>query len=229
MLRVIKRFYLLDLDRCLLNVDKTFDLFVEVLTKNSSITEKDIRIARLKIETSGDSFDVWSFVKKELFDNKVISKITDEFISIGKSQDLLNIGAYQLIKYLNGQPKTQFGIVTYGSQAWQRLKLEASGLYKYPHLIIEHKYKGKLVKSWLKARRFSIPYELTNGELIATDEIVLIDDKKDAFLELPEMARGYLVISQASGRNMTIKTTLGQVKLVKRLSQIVTEEQNLID
>lgn len=215
-------FYLLDFDRCLVDTERLFDMFVEVVTHYTSIPMSELKAADRDMKRRGDSFDTASFVRErllELGDVIVWEKIVQEFIEKVGETDVLMLGARQLIDRLDSR-QLHYGVLTYGNPLWQDIKLRACGLSDLPTYIAPRKEKGLLIQSWLQSGVFLLPKELTG---VWTKALVLVDDKAVSFDGFPSLpSRGFWVLddtqpilpSQQGG-------VLSNVKRVQNLTDVI--------
>lgn len=217
-------FWALDFDRCLGDVDKIFELYSSIVRRYTSITESDMIAARQEIEATGGSFNLLSYVTAQLDSAVLLKRITDEFIRIGQTNQLLHEGAHELIRSLETDPAVFFGIITYGSLEWQMLKLQATRLESYPVYIAPYPEKGQTIATWYDGSRFAIPDELGGG---VAQDFVLVDDKAKAFHGLPEVARGYWVVP-GDALPSQIGEVPGHIQRVPSLRGIVDERNVLL-
>lgn len=156
-----------------------------------------MRRAREETETSGGSFDTAHHVFDELRrtgDTTSWDYLTDIFVHAARQQDMLEPGAREVLEMLD-QNGASFGIMTYGGELWQRVKLEASGLKEVAYLITSSKAKGLMIAGWQqKNGQFALPLELTGKKMIIASHITLIDDKAASFEGLPLGADGIHIL-----------------------------------
>lgn len=167
-------------------------VFDEIVRSMSVLDVNDIVAAKKYVEeTSGGSFDTAEFVRAELEHRGKLDKwqaIETNFIEASKNYDYLMPGAREIIELLR-QHHAHFGIITYGGDVWQRVKIKAARLESIPHIITSQKNKGVLISEWVA--KGCVPIEL---ECQPFDEVVLIDDKVISFNGFPqEQAKGYQV------------------------------------
>lgn len=88
-----------------------------------------------------------------------------------------------------------WGILTYGDAIDQEMKQRIIGLEKAPMCIVDTPDKSAVVASWkLPDGRFQLP-EIFGGGIV--DTITLEDDKRRAFMALPDGALGVWVTPQS--------------------------------
>jgi len=188
-----KKFFLLDLDRCLLDLNETMRRYNELVAQQySSIGPRLDRASRTAV-ANGDSFDTYKYLAVELGD-RAVEELDAMFVKSVENSDLLNPGAKELMEYL-ALSEHEYGILTYGSLRWQKFKLRASRLDCVPHLVTGQKEKGSLIASWQQpSGEFIIPGQLLAhiGQSALFPSVILVDDKPDSFIGLPLGVRGYL-------------------------------------
>ncbi len=87
-----------------------------------------------------------------------------------------------------------YGILTFGGETWQRMKLQATGLDDIPYIITHVKEKGRLLAGWKQTdRTFQLPEELAVNRISRADSLVLLDDKVISFIGIPSGVTGILV------------------------------------
>ena len=191
-------YWLLDLDRCLVDTALLADIFFEVSEPIIGISRSQIKAAKAEVEQTGGSFDAIKYIERELGSqgrHDALDLAEAKFIEIASLRDVKLGGADKLIASLK-RLGIDHGIFTYGGERWQRMKLAASGLDKLPVLITGNPNKANIISSWLSADgAYNPPVELAMGGS-SYDSIVLVDDKASSFSGLPSGARGYHVYSE---------------------------------
>lgn len=226
----INTFYALDFDRCLGVVDAFFDLFVDVVDNQNIVSSKDLRSARLKVESSGGSFDVFGYIDSLGLDFD-ISTIEAEFISLARknSDKFLEPGSRKLIDFLQ-KNNQYFCILTYGNAKWQTLKIISAGLGEISRLIIPNNKKGQYISEWKNSDNnlFLLPADCFNDNMPRkAHEIVLVDDKVSSFDNLPSGAKGYLVKSDARPDSLSCLNKLPKtVKVITTIDEVINFEFN---
>ncbi len=188
-----KTFFVLDLDRCLLDLDETMGHYSEFITRHHPAIGNRLDRACRVAELNSDSFDVYKYLAMELGE-AAIEELNELFISAVENEDLLNRGVGELTDRL-ALSEHDYGIMTHGSLKWQTLKLRASGLDRVPHIITGQREKGSLIASWQQpGGEFMVPNQLLSqfGQSAIFSSVILVDDKPDSFTGLPSGARGYL-------------------------------------
>lgn len=204
-------FYAVDLDRTLLDTTKfvgVFEGYVEDVL-SAEITDK-LRQFRTEVEQSGGSFDVFKQLG-QMVSEQDFNLIKEGFLDYLKGgsveTDFLMPSAHELIEKLSACDDANWGIVTYGGEEWQKLKLSTAGFENTPSLIIDKLGKGGLIASWRNSDgSFSLPPEFGSS---SAKEVVLIDDKPVEFTGLPEGARGYVVGDRQGDLPSTVERVSG--------------------
>lgn len=188
-----KTFYVIDLDRCLADTDKFFTLFEHIIYEKTDITEEILKTAKQKIEQTGGSFDVISYLQ-EHYSLDVVVELKEAFVKEGREQDLFEPGARDILQFLTDN-SLPFGILTYGGRVWQQTKLRAVGLETIPHIITGVQAKGEIIAGWQQPDgMFLIPSELGGGNF---ESVLLVDDKLLSFEGLPKAASGIRVLTKS--------------------------------
>lgn len=222
-----KDFFVLDLDRCLLDLNETMRRYNELVTQQyPSLGARLDRASRTAV-ASGDSFDTYKYHAAELGD-RAVEELDAIFVKSVENSSLLNPGAKELMEHL-ALSEHEYGILTYGSLRWQEFKLRASRLDCVPYLVTGQKEKGSLIASWQQpGGEFIIPDQLLAhiGQSALYSSVVLVDDKPDSFIGLPPGARGYLY---KNPQYETLPSQQGEVSgavtIIDDLRQVVESEQ----
>ena len=188
------KFYVVDFDRTLVDSDKLLEVFMEVADRYYKIPREQIEKADADVKARGDSFDTVTFVRDHLKAEDRSEEwegLKKHYIHECRSFNMLLPGALELLGWLDKE-RERYGILTYGNPRWQRIKLSAAGFNHVPHIVMETKEKGRLIKSWQQQDgTFKIPNEL-NGGVAGTIE--MIDDKAVSFHDFPDLpSKGYWV------------------------------------
>lgn len=229
-MKVIETFYILDLDRCLGDTNKLQELLEEVLEQEIGFDRQAIVNARREYEESGESFDTVIAVE-DILDRQgkngreLWAHIERVFVEESKRRDMLLPYARELLDFLQ-ERHDYFGIVTYGGNLWQRVKMAATGLAKIPYIVTPIKEKSKLLSSWqLHDGSFSLPEALSaDGFALQAKHLTFIDDKPVSFMGLPQAVKGICAIAPgvvwpdavlaALPKNVEIIQGLGDVRAI---------------
>lgn len=196
---VVDTFYILDLDRCLVNTEKLQMLLQQIIQRELGILPDEMNLARREYERAGGSFDTAGYVMgvldgKNLDGPAVWHEVTRMFIQEAQTQDMLQPYASELLRRLDALG-ARFGIVTYGNDAWQLTKLEAASLGSIPHLVTHDIAKARLIASWQHSEGFLVPTLLAGGMPLIARQLVFIDDKPISFIGLPVGVRGICAVA----------------------------------
>jgi len=188
----VSEFYLLDLDRTLLDTVKATELLrTAVSWYNAGLANQLTQLIE-DYTLLGESFSMRDFILEQIGEAKT-AEIEAKFIELAADQELLNPGASELIDYIRSKPNTGVGILTFGSPEGQAMKIKAAGLDDMPFLVTGETFKGEQISSWRDEQGiYNLPEEF--GGVSATI-IVFVDDKPFSFKGLAGDCRGYWIHS----------------------------------
>jgi len=191
----VDTFYIVDFDRTLADSDKLLEVFMTVSERHLDIPREEIEKVDRDVKARGDTLDIVHYVRDRLAandQNELWEEVEKQFIHESRGLNMLLPGAAELLDLLKNNHHP-FGILTYGSPMWQRMKITAAGFKYVPHIITESKEKGRFIRHWQQEdQSFAIPKELGG---VNARSVVLIDDKADSFIEFPDTnAKGYWVL-----------------------------------
>ncbi len=199
-LQTTEVFYVLDLDRCLVNTEKLLASLLEIIEHKAGIPPEEIDIARRECEKAGGAFDIVDYVMGS-FDGRgqdgpaKWEEIKHDFITASRQHDMLAPHAGELLEALE-RKKIHYGIVTYGMDIWQLTKIAAAGLAEIPHVVTHDVVKGRLISSWqLASGHFLIPRALSGAAGLVAGRIVFVDDKPVSFGSIPPEAVGICALA----------------------------------
>jgi hypothetical protein len=193
-------FYVIDLDRTLVNTERLYEVLEFVLERDTDVSVQQLKEEREVIEANGDSFVMTNTLRRLLEDaNSAVSwqQVQQAFIrEAQRIDDVLEPYAAELLQLLNDK-QLPYGIITFGSEAWQLAKIEAAGLLDVPHLVTRIKEKGQLLTGWKHSENtFIIPPAMTRDFTpLTVDSIIFLDDKAVSFNDMPTRVRGVFVKS----------------------------------
>lgn len=220
-------FYALDFDRCLGDVEALSEFFNKIIVSMELVTADRLMAARRSVELSGGSFDMVQFLRDEIGE-MATKRAIERFCGTPSSESFLLPGAAELLAFL-AQANLPHGIVTYGGERWQRAKIQRSGLWGVPTLVLDTPKKAETLLSWHdeESEWFVLPQEFADGR---PNEIVLIDDKAKAFDGIDEQSniRGYFVQSGELLLPSQEGSVPASVRPVQSLHEIVNYEQKLL-
>ncbi len=187
-------FQAIDLDRTLFDTKKLEEV------SYSLIGELHPEVAQLAYQTSsehiaaGSSFFIFQFLRDNLTTAEYDAFITEMKESTSPDDFLLE-HAMERVAFASSKDEWSGGILTYGKEQDQFLKLELCGLDTYPWLIAETPDKGTIISEWRQDDgSFMLPPAF--GER-PVDVVTLDDDKPEAFRNLPQGAIGVLVVGKS--------------------------------
>lgn len=199
-LQTVDVFYVLDLDRCLVNTEKLLALLLEIIERDAGISSEEVDIARRECERAGGTFDIVDYVMGS-FDERgqdgparwdVIKR---DFINESRRHEMLALHARELLAALD-QRRIRYGIVTYGMDVWQLIKIAAAGLGDIPHTVTHDVVKGRLLSSWqLASGHFLIPRALSGAKGLVAERVVFVDDKPISFGNIPPEVIGICALA----------------------------------
>ena len=189
-------YYILDLDRCIANTERLYELLEAIVLDKTSITKEDMAQARAAIESSSGSFNTANYIQERLQaagQQQLWDIIAAEFVQRGSQVDMFEPGAKELLQALRTE-NIPHGILTYGGSTWQQMKIQVLHLNESPHMITETKEKGYIIAGWQHDGMFRLPPELQYGQVTEAKTVVLVDDKASSFTGLPRGAKGIHVL-----------------------------------
>ena len=178
---IVEHCWLLDLDRTLSSVEVVMGV-VEHVCKEMGLDYDKISEQKKVAESHGHSFSAVTTIRS-LWPERVV-----EFFGKFKKIEHINSiypDAKQFISKLKEQ-KTPFLVITYGDTVWQEAKLHLLGLWSEPFIICDIPEKSVLLRQYKKDEIFELH---TESLVIAAKTVTLVDDKLEAFVEMPEGAR----------------------------------------
>ena len=227
MIEHIDKFYAVDFDRCLGNFEANIALMNEVTEELSIINGEMLQSAHDEIKASGMPFRILKYLK-ENDPSLDLDVLRNTYIERAQSYpgSLIEPGAGELLDFLK-LGNHHFCIMTFGDEDWQTTKIVAAGLGEITKLVVPHERKSDKIVEWLdeKSGHFVIPGECFPDKKTRTaQEVILIDDKSNAFVGLPIGARGYLVHNEKSIYASTHENIPSTVRRVNCLEEIIRYE-----
>jgi beta-phosphoglucomutase-like phosphatase (HAD superfamily) len=216
----VATFYILDLDRTLYDTITATELMKGVIALHDTALAAALEQRFEEYISQGESFSMRDFIVENVGEEEM-KTIEAKYHEMALQQDLLNPGAKELIAYIRAKEGAELGILTYGSQLGQEMKITAAkGLENIPYLITGETFKGALIASWRQDDgSYHLPEAL--GGFI-TKNIVFVDDKPFSFKGLPIDCRGYLV---KSVYDAGIENLPPYVVTVDNLTEVLTAEK----
>lgn len=227
MTKIIDKFFAVDFDRCLGNFEANVDLMNGVANELSIINSEMLQSAHDEIKASGRPFRILQYLE-ENDPNLDIGTLQRRYVERAQNLPgcLIEPGASELIDFLR-LGGHHFCIMTFGEERWQTTKIEAAGLGSIAKLIVSHEHKSRHIAKWLdeKSGNFVIPSIcFTDNRPRIAREVILIDDKSNAFTDLPKGARGYLVHNAKSVYSSLSEDMPSSVKRVSCLNEVILHE-----
>jgi hypothetical protein len=191
-------YFLIDLDRCLVDTDRLHALLENIVARETPVTAQQLEQAHIDAGQSGGSFDTAGFVRAKLRQLDCLGDwdhVADIFVRTAQSMDMSEPGARELLGALD-DAHLSYGILTYGGEMWQLLKLKASRFDHIPYLITDIKEKGGLIASWKQpGGSFLLPGALaSDGQASVVPSFVLLDDKASNFTGMPDGVKGMHIL-----------------------------------
>jgi len=217
-------FYVLDLDRTLFDTVKAIELMKGVIKRHDGDLASRLEQRFEDYSISGESFSMRDFIAERVNDDEM-AVIEAEYKKTADEQDLLNPGAIELLSYIRAANGVGCGILTFGSDLGQKMKIDAvPQLHDVPFLVTKQTHKGAQIAGWRgDDGRYNLPKELGGG---VADTIVFVDDKPFSFDGILDDCRGYLVKSVFDAGVDILPPT---VVLVDSLYEVLSAERGLID
>jgi hypothetical protein len=224
----IETFFVVDFDRCLGNIEGSFEILKEVVHDLGIVDRQIFKSMREDVESNGLTFSALEQITKHnpSVNLNDIEKLYFERAKRG-SDNLLELGALDFINFLR-KTNRNFCIMSYGDKRWQTIKIQSSGIGIVPIMIVDSPKKSGYISKWrnLDSGIFVVPgVFFTDKASKMSEEVVLIDDKISAFKNLPKGARGYFVSGSSSKFSKGSLDKLPvSVRQVSRIDEIITIE-----
>jgi hypothetical protein len=228
MTETIKTFFVVDFDRCLGNIEGSFNILKEVVHDLGIVDRQIFKSMRLDFESNGLTFSALEQITKH-YPSVNLGDIEKLYLERSKleSDKLLEPGAIDFIDFLKVS-KSNFCIMSFGDKQWQTIKILGSGIGSVPTVIVDKSKKSDYIRKWQNKNdgKFQIPKQLFKDNIAKkANEVVLIDDKISAFLDLPTGARGYYVSGSSSRYiNKQPDRLPASVRQVSHIDEIITCE-----
>jgi len=186
----IGTYYILDLDRTLLDTEKAANVLRDVVARHNPQLAAALAQNVEDYSLHDKSFSMRDFILGQIGEPET-AEIEAAFMVAAARQDLLNAGARELMAFIASLEDARFGILTYGSASGQSMKIRAAGLDRVASLVTSIAFKGEQMSAWRgEDGRYHLP-EVLGG--FTANTIVLIDDKSFSFQGLADDCRGYWV------------------------------------
>lgn len=198
----------LDYDRTLASVDLPNERLLKLVdAAGLPVSSEDIREARRDAESQHQSFATYEYLSQRLQETadphdttqawrRQLTRIYRQFFLNSDSEELLFYDdAVHFFDRVKRGNKPHF-LMTYGTEDWQRLKVESSG-YSGGVLITPTAKKS----DYMRAMRHDDPESpycfkadmVHSVTYTVAQQLCLIDDKPKAFDDMPEDCRGFCI------------------------------------
>jgi hypothetical protein len=224
----IDTFFVVDFDRCLGNIEGSFDILKEVVQDLGIIDGQIFKSIREEVESNGLTFAALEYIVRN-YKSVNLNDIELMYSERAKLEPerLLEPGALEFVNFLK-QMKRDFCIMSFGDKRWQTIKIKSSGVGDVHAVIVRKAEKSEYIRDWWDKENqgFIIPGECFRDNVSRWSKgVVLVDDKVSAFLNLPMEARGYYVTRSASKfTQKNIEKLPRSVREVSRIDDIITYE-----
>ncbi|MGH7218005.1 MAG: hypothetical protein ACREGE_00965 [Candidatus Microsaccharimonas sp.] len=211
-------FQLIDLDRTLFNTVR----FVELITDEINQSEPGFGASlQREFETAyaeGRTFFMFRQLRQDKGDVWVEALVANV---VGKhgADSFLMPGARRRIEQaaLLTDETPAWGVLTYGDQIDQYMKLRIIGLENAPTYITRTPHKGGIIQDWAQpGGGFKLP-EVFGGAIV--DYLSLEDDKLIAFYDMPAGVLGLWLTQEAHAKELLAEEDLGYVRAVHSLHE----------
>ena len=182
-------FQLIDLDRTLFDTSQFTKCITDEVDKVSPGMGTALDEQFESAYKQGDTFFLLRHLREQYGDvwlEELVARIVAEY---GAEQFLLP-GFADRLEFASqaGGAEPAWGILTYGDEADQTMKLRVAGLEQAPVLLTDTPDKGVLIASWQREDgTYQLP-EAFGGYIVETETIE--DDKLRAFRAMPQNALG---------------------------------------
>lgn len=228
MIKEIETFFVVDFDRCLGNIEGSFDILKEVAHDLGIVDRQIFKSMREEVESDGLTFSALEQITSHYPSVNLddIEKLYSKRASL-EPDNLLEPGAMDFINFLRKTGRN-FCIMSFGDKRWQNIKIHGSGIGSVPMTIVKSTKKSEYIRKWLDSNscKFKIPKRFFADNVAKmSGEVILIDDKISAFNNLPKEARGYYVSGSSSKyKTKQLEALPSSVKQVLHIDEIITYE-----
>jgi len=215
-------FQLIDLDRTLFDTSR----FARAITDEINVTEPGVGTKLDEMYEAAykneETFFLMRYLREKHGDTWLEELVERAVENIGAATLLLP-GARERLSIANSVTsyRPSWGILTYGDDVDQRMKIRLIGLEDAPLFLTSTPDKAPIIQSWQKPDgTFQLPTEFGGG---VVDSLTFEDDKLRAFVGLSSNVTGFWVTQDihAEERLVELKTTGGSITPVKNLSEVV--------
>lgn len=210
-------FYCVDLDRTLFDTEKGADLMIAIAAAEDPRLGELFQANRAAYIGFGVGLSFYDTIVERAGETAAAA-VASMYILKGGEQLLLP-GAKAFLGALKQRAPSRVGILTYGSQRGQRLKVAAAHLSAVPLLVTDQPHKGELMTDWKTSYGFELPEAYGKQRV---ERVVLIDDRPQSFEGLPEGAAGYWLAGDVTALD-EVPLPAGVVT-VKSLTEVLKHE-----
>lgn len=227
MSRAIETFVVIDFDRTLGDTDELLRALGDVLLRHPEVVgQAMLEQAATDSAHLGESFDSVTWVRQQI-PGTAWQAIRQEFMAQDEDEanDFLLPGARELLEYLD-QAHISYGILTYGGEEWQQMKLAKAKLADIPTIITADPAKGQELKRWqLPDGTYELPaaYVSDVGRVVVR-HVIMLDDKLSSFTDAP--TANSTMIQVRSGQDHDVRPA--GVRQVKDLYEALDVIQSLM-
>lgn len=219
-------FQLIDLDRTLFDTAR----FASALTHEVSHTEPEVgRQLQQQVQASyekEETFFLLRYLREERGDDwfesvvqRIVSRLGAQAFKMAGFDERLELAD----TLSSAQPA--WGILTYGDEIDQRMKLAIVGLQEAPVYISDVPDKDRIIATWQQPDgSFQLPAELGGEEV---SHVTLEDDKLRAFTHLPENVTGVWLTDDAAAQDRLAALSIETQQAVKIARNLAESSQYL--
>lgn len=203
--------YIIDLDRTLIDVEKVMEV-VKIVCDEMEIDFEKIYKDQQDLSKRGIAYSPFSY--RSARPGVDVDRFKTRFIKHSKKGRILFPDSQEFIDNLKSKV-IDFVILTHGvDDEWQILKIKAANLAGAPYVIVKDRYKGRFISDWVNQENLFSP-NMDNLGVYA--ECIFVDDRKEAFIDIPDNCHGYLLDRAGKIDNFDPP---GDIQIIKSLSEI---------
>jgi hypothetical protein len=195
-------FQVIDFDRTLFDTSLFVKRITEALDKETPGLGAALDEQFEKAYAEERSFFLFRYLREQMGDS-TFEALVESVVQREGAETFMLPGARDRIAYADtiSSLRPSWGILTYGDEVDQQMKIRTAGLTDAPLLIHDSPEKGRLLASWQNSDgTFALP-EVFGGHI--ADEIIFEDDKLRAFEGAPDTVQGIWVTQfDDAGRRM---------------------------
>ncbi len=188
-----KTFFCIDLDRTLFDTERGANRMITIAEKEDPTLGTFFKEYRTAYAGFGVAISFYDTIV-ERAGEAVAQRVARQYVAEG-DEGLLLPQARNFMTALAEAVGKDWGILTYGSDSGQRLKIDAVGISTIATLVTNEPHKGQLITSWIASDGFRLPREYGGG---IYQRVVLVDDRLQSFEGLPDGAVGYWLTEEVT-------------------------------